>query len=59
MFIKYIIFCKIVFAVDAHIAEGQVLREDLTINKGKSLKFRIETRIPTVLSKEGKNLNPL
>jgi hypothetical protein len=48
-----------VFLTDAHLAEGQVLREEPTVNRGKSLKFRVETRMPTVSSKEGQHLKPL
>jgi hypothetical protein len=44
---------------DAHLAEGQFLREEPTENKGKSLKFREGARMPTVSSEEGQNLYPL
>jgi hypothetical protein len=35
---------EMVFAADAHLAVGQVLREEPTVNKGKSLKFRERTK---------------
>jgi hypothetical protein len=44
-----------VFAADAHLAEGQHLREVPTEDKGKSIKFREGTRMPTVSIKEGQN----
>jgi hypothetical protein len=50
---------KTVFAAVAHLAKGQVLREAPTVNKGKSLQFRIGTQMPTVSSKEGQHLKPL
>jgi hypothetical protein len=46
-------------AAGAHLAEGQVVREEPTVNKGKSLKFPEGTRLPTVSGKEGQNLKPL
>jgi hypothetical protein len=48
-----------VFSADALPAEGQVLREEPTVNKGKSLKFQEGARMPTASSKEGQNLYPL
>jgi hypothetical protein len=44
------------FASYVHLAEGQVLREEPTVNKGKSLNFRAGTRLTTVSSKEAQNL---
>jgi hypothetical protein len=48
----------LVFSADAHLAEGQFLREEPTAKKGKSLKF-LGAQMPTILSKEGQNLYPL
>jgi hypothetical protein len=46
-------FLQTVFAAYARLAEGQILHEEPTVDKGKSLKFRVGTRMPTVRSKEG------
>jgi hypothetical protein len=48
-----------VYAADVHLAQGQILREELTVNKGKYLEFRTGTRIQTVSSKEGQYLRLL
>jgi hypothetical protein len=48
-----------VFVADAHLAEGQLLHKEPTLNKGKSLKFRIGMQMPTFSNKEGQNLKPL
>jgi hypothetical protein len=48
-----------IFLADAHLADGQVLHEESTANKGKALKFRAGTRMSTVSSKEEQNLKPL
>jgi hypothetical protein len=50
---------KTVFAADGHLAEGQLLHEEPTVNKGNSLKSRIGKRMATLLSKKGRNLKPL
>jgi hypothetical protein len=42
------IYLQSVFAADAHLAEGQVLREKPIVNKGKSLKFREGTQMKLV-----------
>jgi hypothetical protein len=47
------------FSADSHQTERQVLREEPTAKKEKSLKFRVGTRMSTVSSKEGQNLKPL
>jgi hypothetical protein len=39
---------QIVFAADAHVAEGEVLHEEPTVNEGKSLNFRVGVQMPTV-----------
>jgi hypothetical protein len=41
-----------IFAADVHLAEVQFLCEETAEKKGKSLKFRIATRMPTVSSEE-------
>jgi hypothetical protein len=46
-----------VFAADAHLADGQLLRE--AVNREKYLELQEETRMPTVSSKERQNLHPL
>jgi hypothetical protein len=48
-----------VFSADAHLEEGHVLCEESTVNTGRSLKFRVGIRMPTVSSKEEQNLKPL
>jgi hypothetical protein len=45
--------------VAAHLAEGQLLYEEPAVNKGRSLKFRTGTGMPTISSKEGQYLNGL
>jgi hypothetical protein len=45
-------------AADAHVAEGQFLYEEETLNKGKSLIYRAGTRRPTISKTEGQNLEP-
>jgi hypothetical protein len=47
-----------VFAADAHLQKGKVLRQEPALNKGKSIKFREGMRIPTVSSKEEQNVKP-
>lgn len=49
---------RTVFAADAHLSEGQFLREELTANR-KVLQFLIATRIPTVSIKEGQHLKSI
>jgi hypothetical protein len=44
-------------AAEAHLAEGQFLLEEQTLNKEKSLMYREETRRPAI-SKRGPNLEP-
>jgi hypothetical protein len=46
------------FAADAHLAEGQLLLEELTLNNAKSLIYRAGTRRPTISKMEGQNLKP-
>jgi hypothetical protein len=48
-----------VFAADAHLADGQLLREEPAVNREKSLELQEETRMPTVSSKERQNIHPL
>jgi hypothetical protein len=43
-----LISLQTVFSADAHLAKGQVLREEPTVKKGKCLKLRVGTRMPTV-----------
>jgi hypothetical protein len=43
-------------ASDAHLAEGQFLLEEQTLNKGKSLMYRAGR--PTISKTEGQNLEP-
>jgi hypothetical protein len=45
-------------AAEAHLAEGQFLLEEQTLNTEKSLIYRTGTRRPTVSKTEGKNLDP-
>jgi hypothetical protein len=45
-------------AADAHLAEGQFLLEEQTLNKAKSLIYRTGTRRPTISKTEGQNLEP-
>jgi hypothetical protein len=51
-------FLQTTLAADAHLAEGQFLLEDQTLNKAKSLVYRAETRRPTISKAEGQNLEP-
>jgi hypothetical protein len=43
-------------AADAHLAEGQFLHEEQTLNKAKSLMYRAGTRSPTISKTERQNL---
>jgi hypothetical protein len=52
LFSKYISIFQKVFG-----AEGQISHELLTVMKEKSLTFRIWTRMSTIASEEGQNLN--
>jgi uncharacterized membrane protein YcgQ (UPF0703/DUF1980 family) len=45
-------------AADAHLAEGQFLLEQQTLNKAKSLIYRTGTRRPIISKTEGQNLKP-
>jgi hypothetical protein len=45
-------------AAEAHLAEGQYLLEEQTLNKVKSLIYRAGTRRPTISKTEGQNLEP-
>jgi hypothetical protein len=45
-------------AAEAHLAEGQFLLEEQTLNIEKSLIYRTGTRRPTVSKTEGQNLDP-
>jgi hypothetical protein len=40
-------------AADAHLAEGQFLQEEQTLNNAKSLIYRAGTRRPTIFKTEG------
>jgi hypothetical protein len=44
-------------AADAHLAEGQVLLEEQTLNNAKSLTYRAGTRRPANSKTEGQGLN--
>jgi hypothetical protein len=48
-------FPQTTLAADAHLAEGQFLLEDQTLNKAKSLMYRAGTRRPTIFKTEGQN----
>jgi hypothetical protein len=41
-----------------HLAEGQFLLEEQTLNNAKSLIYRAGTRRPTISKTEGQNLKP-
>jgi hypothetical protein len=43
-------------AADAHLAKGQFLLEEQTLNKEKSPMYRAGTRRPTLSKTEGQNL---
>jgi hypothetical protein len=45
-------------AAEAHLAEGQFLLKEQTLNIEKSLIYRTGTRRPTVSKTEGQNLDP-
>jgi hypothetical protein len=45
-------------AADAHLAEGQFLLEEQTLNNTKSLIYRAGTRRPAISKTEGQNLEP-
>jgi hypothetical protein len=45
-------------ADEAHLAEGQYLLEEQTLNKVKSLMRRAGSRKPTFSKTEGQNLKP-
>jgi hypothetical protein len=45
-------------AADAHLAEGQFLLEEQTLNNAQSLIYRAETGRPTISITEGQNLTP-
>jgi hypothetical protein len=45
-------------AAEAHLAEGQFLLEEQTLNIEKSLIYRRGTRRPAVSKTEGQNLYP-
>jgi hypothetical protein len=45
-------------AADAHLAEGQFLHEEQTLNKAKSLMYPAGTRRSTVSKTEVQNLKP-
>jgi hypothetical protein len=44
-------------AAEAHLAEGQFLLEEQTLNKGKSLVGRTGTRRPTISNNNNNNNN--
>jgi hypothetical protein len=50
-------FLQTTLAADAHLAEGQFLLEEQTLNKAKSLIYEAGTR-RTAISKTGQNLKP-
>jgi hypothetical protein len=43
---------------DAHLAQGQFLLEEQTLNKVKSLIYRAGTRRTTISKTEGRNTEP-
>jgi hypothetical protein len=45
-------------AADSHLAKGQFLLEEQTLNNAKSLIYRAGTRRPTISKTEGQNLTP-
>jgi hypothetical protein len=45
-------------AADAHLAEGQFLNGEQTLNRAKSLIYQAGTRRPTISKTEGQNLKP-
>jgi hypothetical protein len=45
-------------AAEAHLAERQFLIAGQTQNRGKSLRYRVGTRRPTVSRTDGQNLEP-
>jgi hypothetical protein len=47
-----------ILAADAHLAEGQVLLEEQTLNNAKSLIYRGGTPRPTISKIEGQVLKP-
>jgi hypothetical protein len=52
-----LLFLQNVLAPNAHLAKGQHLREEPTVNKRLS-KFRVGKRMPTVSNKEQQHLYP-
>jgi hypothetical protein len=50
------VFLQTTVAAEAHLAEGQYLLEEQTLNKAKSLMYGAETRRPTVARNEVRNL---
>jgi hypothetical protein len=46
-------------AAEEHLAEGELRRLKSTCNNLKSLKFRFDTRRPTVSKRVGQNFEPL
>jgi hypothetical protein len=57
--LNIIAYFQTLFVADAHLAEGQVLREEPTVNQGKFLKFRIGDECQQFSSKEGQHLKLL
>jgi hypothetical protein len=47
-----------VLAADAHLAGGQFLHEEQTLNKAKFLIYRAGTRLPAISKTEAQNLEP-
>jgi hypothetical protein len=45
-------------AADAHLAEGQSLDEEQTLNNAKSLIYRAITRRPIIYKTEGQKFKP-
>jgi hypothetical protein len=48
---------KTTLAADAHLAEGQFLLEEETLNNAKSLIYRAGTRRPTISKSSSSNSN--
>jgi hypothetical protein len=47
------VFLQTTVAAEAHLAEGQYLLEEQTLNKAKSLMYRAGTQRPTISKTEG------
>jgi hypothetical protein len=51
-------FLQTALAAAAHLAEGQFLVEEQTLNNSKSLIYRAGTWRPTISKTEGQNFEP-